>query len=59
MDKGAVDDIKQLEEEVSRPDSIIQVNQGKKLEIIESRPWLRLMYVSGKKMKPICSKRQV
>ena len=36
MDKGAVDDIKLLEEEVSRPDSIIQVNPNKKLEIIES-----------------------
>ncbi len=33
MDKGAVDDIDQYEEEVSRPNAIIEKNQGKELNI--------------------------
>lgn len=33
MDKGAVDDLDQYEDEVSRPDAIIEKNVGKNLEI--------------------------
>lgn len=37
MDKGAVDDIEVLAEEVSRPDGIIEKNVGKELNIIKDR----------------------
>lgn len=37
MDKGAVDDIDELIEEIARPDAIIEVNTGKKLELNADR----------------------
>ena len=36
MTKGAVDDVGKLEEEMARPDSIIEKNKGSELEIIEN-----------------------
>lgn len=37
MEKGAVDDIDEFREEVSRPDAIIEVNNGKRLELNAER----------------------
>lgn len=33
MEKGAVDDLQEFQEEVARPDAILVVNQGKRLEL--------------------------
>lgn len=37
MDKGAVDDVNEFIEEVARPDAVIEVNTGKKLELNADR----------------------
>jgi len=57
MDKGAVDDIDELRAEVARPDSIITVNPGKKLEISQDKQLaeqhLKLMQFDGQMIRDV------